>query len=90
MTSCREGGPRQCLRWEEFLEHYHQRSNVETAIMTSKSKFRDDVRRRTETGMANEVYAKVLCHNIYCLIQRIYELGIALEFLPREAKRNSL
>ena len=32
--------------------------------------------------MANEVYAKVVSHNIYCLIQSMYELGIAPVFLP--------
>jgi hypothetical protein len=30
--------------------------------------------------MKNEVLAKILCHNICCLISAIYELGIAPTF----------
>jgi len=30
--------------------------------------------------MINDVYCKVLCRNICCLIQSIYETGIAPEF----------
>ena len=50
-------------------------------------KFRDNVRSKTETAMANEVYCKVLCHNIYCLIQSIYELGIDPSFLTEQKPR---
>jgi transposase len=68
------------LHREEFLARYHRRSNVETTMSMIKAKFRDDVRSRNETAMMNEVYCKVLCHNICCLIQAIYELGIEPEF----------
>lgn len=46
-----------------------------------KAKFRDHVRSKTEIAMATEVYCKVLCDNILCLIQSISELGIQPEFL---------
>jgi transposase len=61
---------------EEFLAHYHQRSNVETTVMMVKTKFGDAVRSKTDVAAKNEVLAKVLCHNICCLISAIYELGI--------------
>lgn len=61
---------------EEFLAHYHKRSNVETAFSMIKAKFRDHVRSRSEAAMKNEVLAKIVCHNICCLIQSQYELGI--------------
>lgn len=61
---------------EEFLAHYHQRSNVESTVMMVKTKFGDAVRSKTETAARNEVLAKILCHNICCLISAIYELGI--------------
>ena len=64
------------LNREEFFAHYHQRSNVESTFMMIKTKFRDHVRSKTEVAMRNEVLAKVLCHNICCLISAIYELGI--------------
>jgi len=64
---------------EEFLEHYHRRSNIESTMMMIKSKFGDSVRSKTETAGRNEVLAKILCHNICCLISAIYELGIEPE-----------
>jgi hypothetical protein len=54
---------------EEFVKHYHQRSNVESTFSMVKAKFRDDVRSKTDTAMKNEVLCKFLCHNICCLIQ---------------------
>jgi len=65
---------------DEFLAHYHQRSNVETTVMMVKTKFGDSLRSKTEIAMKNEVLAKVLCHNICCLISAFYELGIQSDF----------
>lgn len=64
------------LNRETFLTHYHQRSNVETVFSMCKAKFGDSVRSKSDTGMVNEVLAKVLCHNICVLIQAVHELGI--------------
>lgn len=61
---------------EEFLAHYHKRSNVESTFMMIKTKFGDSVKSKTEVAAKNEVLAKVLCHNICCLISAMYELGI--------------
>jgi transposase len=61
---------------EDFLAHYHQRSNVESTVMMVKSKFGDAVRSKTDVAAKNEVLAKILCHNICCLISAMYELGI--------------
>ncbi len=61
---------------QDFLQHYHKRSNVESTFSMIKAKFRDHVRSKTEVAMTNEVLCKVLCHNICCLIQSMYELGI--------------
>jgi transposase len=69
-----------CFRQEEFLKHYHLRSNVESTFGMIKAKFRDHVRSKTDTAMKNEVLAKILCHNICVLIQEMYELGIQPEF----------
>ncbi|MFT3786640.1 MAG: transposase [Tepidisphaeraceae bacterium] len=59
---------------EEFLAHYHRRSNVESTVMMIKAKFGDAVRSKTDIAAKNEVLCKVLCHNICCLISAIYEL----------------
>jgi len=61
---------------EEFLAHYHKRSNVETAFSMIKGKFGDAVRNKSDIGQLNEVLCKVLCHNLYVIIQAIHELGI--------------
>jgi transposase len=64
------------LKRDEFLAHYHKRSNVESTISAVKRKFGDSVRSRLDTAMKNEALAKVVCHNVCCLIQEWYELDI--------------
>ena len=78
---------------DEFLSHYHQRSNIESTVMAIKTKFGDAVRSKTEPAAKNEVLAKVLCHNVCCLIQSIHELGINVDFCTtkqRSAQREAL
>ena len=58
------------------MKHYHKRSNVETTFSMIKSKFCDHVRSKTDVAMVNEVLCKIICHNICCVIQESYELGI--------------
>jgi transposase len=65
---------------EEFLTHYHKRSNVETAFSMIKGKFGDSVRSKSDIGQLNEVLCKVLCHNLCVLVQAIHELGIEPTF----------
>jgi len=60
-------------RNEEFLEHYHKRSNAETVFHMIKTKFRDNLRSKTKTAQINELLLKVLCHNICVVIQEISE-----------------
>ena len=61
---------------EDFLQHYHKRSNVETTFSMVKRKFGDSVRSKTDIAMKNEVLCKVLAHNLVVLIHEIHELGI--------------
>lgn len=70
---------------EEFLTHYHKRSNVETTFSMIKSKFGERLRSKTETAQVNEALCKVLCHNLCVVIQSMYELGIAPEFTSEAA-----
>ncbi|MGH7331867.1 MAG: transposase [Candidatus Rokuibacteriota bacterium] len=62
-------------RRDEFLAHYHKRSNVETAFSMMKRKFGDFLRAKTDTAMVNEALAKVLCHNWSCWSMRASSLG---------------
>lgn len=79
--------PTKCELWErmyhyfhfnraEFLERYHRRSNVESTFSMVKAKFGDGVRSKTDAAMKNEVLAKFVAHNICCLVQAMYELGV--------------
>jgi transposase len=70
---------------EEFLTHYHKRSNVETTFSMIKAKFGERLRSKTETAQNNEALCKVLCHNLCVVIQSMYELGIEPEFTSETA-----
>jgi transposase len=65
---------------ERFMELYHRRSNVETTFSMIKAKFGERLRSKSATGQVNEVLCKILCHNVCCLIQSIYELGVEPSF----------
>ena len=71
------------FRKEEFLAHYHKRSNVESTFSMLKRKFGDGLRSRTDAAMKNETMCKILCHNLVVLIHEIHELGIEPVFWPR-------
>jgi transposase len=64
------------FRKQEFLQHYHKRSNVESTFSMMKRKFGDSLRSKTDVAMTNETLCKVLCHNLVVLIHEMYELGI--------------
>ncbi|HZZ26887.1 MAG TPA: transposase [Pirellulales bacterium] len=70
---------------DEFDARYHKRSNIESTFSMLKAKFGDAVRSKTDVAMKNEVLAKILCHNIVCLISAIYEIGIDPTFWTNTA-----
>src|SRR5207253_8941698 len=51
------------FRRDEFLTHYHKRSNVESTFSMIKRKFGDSLRSKTDVAMVNEALCKILCHN---------------------------
>jgi transposase len=68
------------LHRDEYMMHYHQRSNVESVFSMIKARFGERLRSRTHTAQVNEVLCKVLCHNLCVLVQSIYELGVEVTF----------
>jgi len=64
---------------------YHKRSNVESTFSMIKAKFGDRLRSKTKTAQINEALCKVLAHNLCCLIQSVYELGIEPSFWQEAA-----
>jgi hypothetical protein len=58
------------------MEHYHKRSNIETAYSMIKGKFGSALRSKSDRGQTNEALCKALAHNGCVLVQAIHELGI--------------
>jgi transposase len=67
-------------RQDEFLAHYHKRSNVEATFSAIKRKFGGSVRSKKFTSQVNEILCKILCHNLSCLVHAMHELGIEPSF----------
>lgn len=65
---------------DEFLAHYHRRSNVESTFSAMKRKFGDIIRSKTPIAQRNELLLKALCHNIVCLIHEMHESGATATF----------
>jgi len=68
------------LRRDEFLSHYHARSNVESTFSAVKRLFGGAVRAKNPAAQKNEVLLKCLVYNVTCLVHGMYELGIEPAF----------
>jgi len=69
---------------EEFLKHYHLRSNVESTFSMMKRKFSDHLRSKKDQAQRNELLCIIICHNLSVLVSGIFELGIDLNFEKME------
>ena len=65
---------------EEFMEHYHKRSNVETTFAMIKTRLGEFLHYKNYDAQRNELLMKFICHNICCLIQEIYERDAHINF----------
>jgi len=74
------------FKQQEFMSHYHKRSNVESVFSALKRKFGDSIRSRTPAAMVNESLAKLVCQNITSVIMSQCELGIEAQFWPKESE----
>jgi transposase len=77
------------LKSEDFLARYHRRSNVETTMHMIKSKFGAAVRSKLPVAQANEILAKLVCHNLTCIVHAVNEFGIDVD-LARPVAPTSL
>jgi transposase len=68
------------LKADEFLRSYHRRSNVESAIGSIKARCGGLVRSKVAAAKCNEVLAKVLLHNLACVVHAIEKYGIGVSF----------
>ena len=65
---------------EDFLQHYHKRSNAESVFSMMKRKQGANLRTKNDIAQVNEIMCKCLVHNICVLIQEMFELGIKIDF----------
>lgn len=65
-------------RSDEFLPHYHRRSNVESTFSAMKRVLGDTLRSKGEDAQRNELLMMVVAHNIRTLVHSIFELGITV------------
>jgi transposase len=64
------------LNQDDFLQHYHNRSNIESTFFAIKAKFGDCLKNKTFTSQTNEVFCKLIAYNITVLISAMFELKI--------------
>jgi transposase len=65
---------------EEFMMYYHKRSNVETVFSMIKLRLGEFLKCRNFTAQRNELVMKLICHNICCLVQEIFERKVKIDF----------
>lgn len=68
------------LHKEEFLEHYHKRSNAESTFSAIKKKFGETIKSKNRTAQVNEMLCKIVSYNITVLIREMIEMGATPEF----------
>ena len=68
------------LHADEFYEHYHKRSNVESTFAAIKKKFGDGLKSKNRTAQVNELLCKVIAYNMTVVIHEMNELGITPDF----------
>jgi transposase len=74
------------LNKDEFLEHYHKRSNVEATNAAIKRKFGETLKSKNQVAQVNELLAKIIAYNLTVVIHEMYENGISPDFLQKGVK----
>jgi transposase len=69
---------------DEYLDRYHERSNVESTFSAVKRKFGSAVMSETATAQVNECLVKFLLQNLCCLIAVQERLGLVPVFWKDE------
>jgi transposase len=69
------------LNRDDFMEHYHKRSNIEATNAAIKRKFGETLKSKNPTAQVNELLAKIIAYNLTVVIHEMYENGINPEFL---------
>ncbi len=63
-------------RHEDFIEHRHKRSNIETACSMIEGRFGSAICSKSDAVQIDDALCKVLAHNICVLIQAMHALNV--------------
>jgi transposase len=74
------------LNKDEFMEHYHKRSNVESTNAAIKRKFGETLKSKNQVAQVNELLCKIIAYNLTVVIHEMYENGITPDFLHLTSK----
>jgi transposase len=74
------------LNRDEFMEHYHKRSNIEATNAAIKRKFGETLKSKNPTAQVNELLAKIVAYNLTVVIHEMYENGINPDFLQLKSE----
>jgi transposase len=74
------------LNRDEFMDHYHKRSNIEATNAAIKRKFGETLKSKNPTAQVNELLAKIIAYNLTVVIHEMYENGIRPEFLQLKSE----
>ena len=74
------------LNRDEFMEHYHKRSNIEATNAAIKRKFGETLKSKNPTAQVNELLAKIIAYKLRVVIHEMYENGISPEFLQLKSE----
>ena len=74
------------LNRDDFMEHYHKRSNIEATNAAIKRKFGETLKSKNPTAQVNELLAKIVAYNLTVVIHEMYENGIQPEFLHAKSE----
>jgi transposase/predicted nucleic acid-binding Zn finger protein len=69
------------LHKDEFMEHYHKRSNVESTFSAIKKKFGETIKSKNRVAQENELLCKIIAYNLTVLIHEMIELDGISDFL---------
>jgi transposase len=73
------------LNRDEFMDHYHKRSNIEATNAAIKRKFGETLKSKNPVAQVNELLAKIIAYNLTVVIHEMYENGIEAKFLNQTA-----
>lgn len=74
------------LNRDDFMEHYHKRSNIEATNAAIKRKFGETLKSKNPVAQVNELLAKIIAYNLTVVIHEMYENGIHPEFLQLKSE----